>query len=457
MREPDDQHLRVAVIGSGPAGAYCVEALLEALPSDAVSVDVLERLPVPYGLVRYGVAPDHERIKSIIGSFGAILSQTGVRFIGNVTYGRDISMADLRQFYDVAIFASGASGTRKLGIPGERLPGVFAAADFVSWYNGHPNAAVDDLELTSKRAVVIGNGNVALDVARMMVSPSSTLRRTDVPQHVLDRLTASPIEDVHIIGRRGPLQAKFTTKEIAELGKLDDVDVIADPCVLQVTEDQLSQTAPATARTCAALQNLAGLPKGRARRIHFNFFRRPIAVMGGTRAETIVLEANDGQVTHNRPERARREVLETGLIISSVGYRANPLPDLPFDSATHTVPHNKGHVLDADETRPAVYVAGWLKRGPTGVIGTNRRDALETVDALLQNVTRLPKAPQRDPGVVLEMLRTRGVEVVPWEGWTAIDGAEVARGARLGRERVKLHRLDELLKASTRQTAANTN
>jgi len=450
VSEPHHRHLRVAVVGSGPSGAYCVEALLESLPGMSISVDVIERLPVPFGLVRYGVAPDHERIKSIIDSFGEILSHERVRFLGNVAYGSDITMLDLRRYYDVAIFACGANSTRRLGIPGENLPGVFAAADFVSWYNGHPNATIERFALTAKQATVIGNGNVALDVARMLVNPRETLLQTDVPQHVLDLLVKSPIEDVHIVGRRGPLQAKFTTKEIVELGRLDDVDVIVDPCVLRVTESELKQAAPPTARMVAALRTLGSLPRGRARRIHFTFFRRPVAVFGHPGAESVVLEATEGDNDHGKTERARREVIEAGLVLTSVGYRAEPLPELPFDAVTATVPHTNGQVFDGDDTRPAVYVAGWLKRGPTGVIGTNRRDSLETVKALLSNARGFPRALERDPGAVVSLLRERGVEVVPWDGWNAIDGAEVARGARLGRARVKIHRLEELLQASSR-------
>lgn len=430
---------RVAVIGSGPAGLYAAEALVKQTDGD-VQVDVLDRLPTPYGLVRYGVAPDHKSIKSIAGYLQRVLENPAVRFFGCVELGRDVTRRELLDCYDAVIYSTGAMVDRHLGVPGEDLPGSWSATEFVSWYSAHPDAVDDGFVHGVRSAVVIGVGNVAVDVARMLARGAAELRRTDMPESALAALAASRVTEIHMVGRRGPSQARFTTKELRELGLLPDTDVVVDPRELALDPAYTDPSALPSAqrRNIEVLRGWAEAPaRGGARRIRLRFFLRPVELLavdgrvGAVRLERTVPDGHGG-VTGT----GRYEDVAAQLVLRSVGYRGVPLDGLPFDAGTGTVPHRAGRVLRDGAVAPGEYVAGWIKRGPTGVIGTNRPCAKETVASLLADVPVLVRRQVPDDSV--PVLRAEGVEPVEWSGWQAIERAEAALGASLGREVVKL-------------------
>jgi ferredoxin/flavodoxin---NADP+ reductase len=439
--------LRVAVVGSGPAGVYAVAALTKA---GGVEVDVLDRLPAPYGLVRYGVAPDHVKMKSVDAALRRILEDPAVRFLGNVEVGKDVTLEELATYYDAVVFATGAAVDRRLDVPGEDLPGSFSATDFVAWYSGHPDAEVDRFTLHAEHIVVVGVGNVAVDVARVLTKPASVLATTDVPGHVLDVLTASAAVDVTMLGRRGPAHARFTTKELRELGEINGADIIVDPADLELTpEEEAEVEADRTLR--ANLEVLrewaARTPAGHGRTLRIKFWHRPAEVLGadevdGFRAERTVLQ--DGRVTGT----GETVDLPAQMVLRSVGYRVVPPAGLPLDEKTGTVPHDGGRVLVDGTPLPGVYVAGWLKRGPTGIIGTNKPDATETVRSVLADADTLPRAPERDRDAIVDLLESRGVRAVSWSGWQAIDEAERALGAERDCVRVKIADRDTLLRTA---------
>ncbi|MGB9375885.1 MAG: FAD-dependent oxidoreductase [Mycobacteriales bacterium] len=438
--------LRVAIIGSGPAGIYAADALSR---DGAASVDVMDRLPAPYGLVRYGVAPDHLKIKSIILALQKVLELPGVRFLGNVDVGRDLTLADLHEHYDAVVFAHGAAVDRRLDVPGEDLPGSFSAREFVAWYSGHPDAELGRFTLEARSVAVIGVGNVAVDVARVLAKTADELRSTDLPDHVLDVLARSQVQDVHMIGRRGPAQAKFTTKELRELGELSNADVLVDPGELQL--DAASETAiaehPAVRRNVEALQEWSQRePAGRPRRVHLRFLLRPVEVLGTERVEGLVLERGKLDGTGRAVPTGERSSIDAQMLLRSVGYRGLPVRGLPFDEDTGIVPNEQGRVLREGVVAPGEYVTGWIKRGPTGVIGTNKGDAKETVAALLGDAPALVPAAVRDADAIVQLLAERGVGVVIWDGWQAIDTAEQERGRAQGRDRVKIADRAELLR-----------
>lgn len=438
--------LRVAVVGSGPSGCYTAQNLVQQDPR--VRVDVLDRLPCPYGLVRYGVAPDHEKIKSLQGNLRALLEHERVRFLGGVRVGGPggLPVERLRRLYHAVVYCVGAATDRQLGIPGEELPGSCSATDFVAWYSAHPDAVDAGYLRGVRSAVVIGVGNVAVDVARMLVRGAAELQPTDIPQAALDTLTASGISDVHMVGRRGPAQARFTTKELRELGALPDTEVtVRESELMPVTAG-----APTAVqrRNLEVLRGWAAAPSRQAaRRIGLRFFLRPVELLerdgrvGAVRFERTAPDGHGG-VTGT----GRYEEVPAQLVLRSVGYRGVPLEGLPFDAASGTVPHREGRVLRDGVASPGEYVAGWIKRGPTGVIGTNRPCAKETAAALLADAPALvqEQAP-RDP---LTELRAAGIEPVPWTGWLAIERAEAELGRRLGRSVVKLADWDALLGAA---------
>lgn len=442
--------LRVAVVGSGPSGCYTAQTLVQLDPE--VRVDVLDRLPCPYGLVRYGVAPDHEKIKSLQGNLRTVLEHDRVRFLGGVRVGGPggLSVARLRTLYHAVVYCVGAAADRHLGIPGEELPGSWSATEFVSWYSAHPDATDAGFVRGVRSAVVIGVGNVAVDVTRMLVRGAGELRPTDMPQAALDALTASGVDEVHMVGRRGPSQARFTTKELRELGALPDTEVSLDPDELEMDAGYVDSAGlPAVQRrNVEALRGWAAAPaRQAARRIRMRFFLRPVELLAdGGRVGAVRFErtAPDGRggVTGT----GRYEDVAAQLVLRSVGYRGVPLEGLPFDAASGTVPHAEGRVLRDGAVSPGEYVAGWIKRGPTGVIGTNRPCAKETATSLLADAPALVRREvAQDP---LDELRAAGVEPVPWAGWQAIERAEAALGARLGRGVVKLSDWDALLGAA---------
>ncbi|MFI2238228.1 FAD-dependent oxidoreductase [Streptomyces chrestomyceticus] len=449
--------LRVAVIGSGPSGVYTAQALVgqEAVPD--VEVYVLDRLPCPYGLVRYGVAPDHEKIKSLQHNLRTVLEHPRVHFLGNVDVGADgLKLEELRRMFHAVVYCVGAATDRHLGVPGEELPGSHSATAFVSWYSAHPDAADGRFPLTARSAVVIGVGNVAVDVARILARGADELARTDVPQAALGALAESRVEDVWMVGRRGPSQAKFTTKELRELGALPGADVLVDPeeLALDPAYGDPSGLPAVNRRNVEVLRGWAegkgGGAGGGRRRVRLRFFLRPVEVVGdaesgvrGVRFERTVPDGLGG-VTGT----GQYEEIAARLVLRSVGYQGTPLLGLPFDAATGTVPHLEGRVLREGVPCPGEYVAGWIKRGPTGVIGTNRPCAKQTAAALLADADELAREPLPDDPVTA-LLRI-GQRPVRWPGWLGIEAAETALGRGLGRTTVKIADWPGLLAAAGR-------
>lgn len=446
--------MRVAVVGAGPSGLYAVEALT-AQSEVAVTVDVIDRLPVPFGLVRYGVAPDHLSLRGVRDTLERVFSKPGVRFLGGVEVGADLTLETLRRHYDAVLLTYGASRDRKLGIPGEELAGSIAATDLVNWYCGHPDAPREAIEAALdgvQSVVVVGVGNVAIDVTRVLAKTVAELDHTDMPQHVLDVLGTSSITDVHVLGRRGPVQATWTTKELRELGELADADVVVDPAEVDVP----APTDRRTGKNLEVVQGFAGREPGHhQRRIHLHFCTRPIALRGDERVESVQVERTELDDSGTAHGTGLTWDLPAQLVVRSVGYRGLGLAGVPFDAARHVVPSTAGRVLDDGAPVPGLYVAGWIKRGPTGIIGTNKKDAGETVDSLLADAVAglLPGAPDPDPAGLDALLAERGIEAVDFAGWRAVDAAERALGQSRGRDRTTIHdRAD--LRAAARGGAA---
>jgi ferredoxin--NADP+ reductase len=443
----------VAVIGSGPSGLYAADELSK---HDAVSVDVVDRLPCPYGLLRYGVAPDHLKMKSLEITLRKILERPHVRFLGGIELGAGISVGELREYYDAVIYATGSPVDRRLFIPGEDLPGSFSATTFVAWYCGHPDAEVDAFTLDARSAVVIGVGNVAVDVARILAKTAHELSATDMPDHVLEVLDKSTVSDIYIVGRRGPAQAKFTTKELRELGELANADVVVDPAELVLDEagKELVETNKTVRRNLETLQEWSTRSQlGRGRRIHLRFLLAPVAVLGTAAVEAVQCERNELDGSGGVAGTGETVTLAAQLLLRSVGYRGLPLPGVPFDERSGVIPHVAGRVQRNGSTATGEYVVGWIKRGPTGVIGTNKSDAKETVEHLLHDLDALPRAPHREPDMVIDKLTQQGVGVVTWAGWEAIDAAERALGVAAGRTRIKIVNREALLIAAAKALA----
>jgi ferredoxin--NADP+ reductase len=440
-----NEPLRVAVVGSGPAGFYAAGALLAA--DEPVSVDMIERLPTPWGLVRLGVAPDHPKLKTVSRAFEKIAEKPGFRFFGNVAVGRDVEHAELAELYDAVVYAVGAQSDRRLEIPGEDLRGSWSATEFVAWYNGHPDFQHVPFDLNTERAVVIGNGNVALDVARMLALTAEELAPTDTTDPAIDAITASTLKEIVVVGRRGPAEASFTTPELHELGDLAGADVVVDAADLEGADPDGTNAE----RNLAVLREFAERePTGKARVVRLRFFLSPVEIHGDDRVESVELvrnrlEEHDGR--HVAVPTGERETLACGLVFRSVGYRGVSIPGVPFDEARATIRNDRGRILD-DEGAPVtgLYAAGWIKRGPSGIIGTNKRDATETVELLLADVREGRLAPKgASPESLQTLLAERGTRVVLYDGWSSIDEHERTAGDKLGRPRVKLVTWDELL------------
>jgi len=426
--------LRVAVIGSGPAGFYAAGALL----GGGARVDMIERLPTPWGLVRLGVAPDHPKIKSVSRAFEKIALQDGYRFLGNVEIGRDIGHDELLELYDAVVYAVGAQTDRRMGIPGEDLPGSWPATEFVAWYNGHPDFQHLQFDLSGKRAIVIGNGNVAVDVARMLALTKEELEPTDTTDAAIEAIAGSGIEEIVMVGRRGPAQAAFTTPELIELGELAGADVIVAAADLEGAEPKDTNAG----RNLDVLREYAARePQGKPRRIVLRFFRSPVAIHGDDRVTGIELVRNTLDENERAVPTGEIETLDCGIVFRSVGYRGVALPGLPFDDSRGTIPNEAGRVAER------VYAAGWIKRGPSGVIGTNKKDATETVELLLADLADAPRLGTTDAAID-GFLVEHGARPVIYSGWSAIDERERAAGEPLGRPRVKLCSWDELLQAA---------
>ncbi len=453
--------LRVAIVGSGPAGFYAAEALMKP-DEPVVEVDMFDRLPTPFGLVRAGVAPDHPKIKSVIRVYEKTAARDGFRFFGNVDVGSDITLDELRERYHAVLFAYGTSVDRHLGIPGEDLPGSHSATEFVNWYNGHPDFAEHEFDLSAKRAVVIGIGNVATDVARMLALPREELEVTDTADHAIEALANSGIEEIVILGRRGPAQAAFTNPEVRELGELTRADIVIDPD--EVALDALSrewvdseECEPTNRRNVEIFTEFARRePEGKDQRVILRFLRSPVEIQGDGKVERIVIGRNELHEENGaiRPrDTGDRETIECGLVFRSIGYKGVPIEGAPFDEARGVIPNEAGRVADPDsgEQVPGLYAVGWIKRGPSGVIGTNKKDAVETARSLLADLEagEVPEAAlAADRDATEALLAERKPDHVTYSGWEAIDAAEVERGKPVGRPRVKFCRTDELVEAS---------
>ena len=459
-----EQPLRVAIVGSGPSGFYAAGQLLKCKshPDLAVQVDMFDRLPTPWGLVRGGVAPDHPNIKAVSRVYEKTAEHPEFRFYGNVGLGRDLFHEDLTGRYHAVIYAVGAQTDRRMGIPGEDLPGSWAATEFVAWYNGHPDYRDLEFDLSAERAVVVGNGNVAADVARMLALTRDELAETDVADHALDALAESNVREIVVLGRRGPAQAAFTNPELLELGEMTDADVYVDPGDAEL--DPLSKAfIESEAAHATAKKNVDILseyakrePLGRRRRIVLRFLVSPVEILGTDRVEGIriahneLVEGEGGQIRAKATDIT--EELDCGLVVRSIGYRGTRLPGVPFDEERCVIPNENGRV----EGRTGEYTVGWIKRGPTGIIGTNKRDAQETVDTLLRDLDagNLPEPADPERESLEALLAERQPEVVSYAGWQAVDRAEREAGEPQGRPRVKLCSFDELLEAAKDATPA---
>jgi len=459
MPESESPPYRIAVVGAGPAGFYLVERLLARAD---VEVDLYERLPAPYGLVRYGVAPDHEKIRNVTRVFDRTADTPRFRFFGNVEIGRHLTVADLLRHYDQVAFTTGAQTDRQMGIPGEELRGSHAATEFVAWYNGHPDYRDRTFDLTAERVAVVGVGNVAVDVARILCRSPDELARTDIADYALDALRASRVREVVMLGRRGPTQAAFTNAEVKELGELAEVDVQVRPdevALDAVSREALAASDAATQKKLEILIELSQRPlTGKPRRLTLRFLVSPVAILGDARgcvrAVRLVrnrLEAVDGAV--RAAPTGETEELDAGLVFRSVGYRGVPIAGLPFDERRGLVPNDAGRVIDSDTGAvvPRCYVAGWIKRGPSGVIGTNKPDAAETAAAMLADLaTGEPRSPEATAAAALACVRAAQPAVVSYEDWRRLHALEIERGAAAGRPRARLTSIAEMLDALRR-------
>ena len=441
---------RVAIVGAGPAGIYAADFLTQEHPD--LTVDLLERLPAPYGLVRYGVAPDHPRIKAIVKALHRVLGRDRIRFLGNVEYGTDLKLADLQRHYDAVIFSTGAMADRALDIPGIDLPGSHGAADFVSWYAGHPDAT-QTWPLEAREVAVLGAGNVALDVARMLAKPADEQLVTEIADNVYQGLALNQATDIHVFARRGPAQIKFTPMELRELSHSPEVDVIVHPEGFEI--DAASQAAISSNKGVrlvvdTLLKHVEAEPTGASRRIHIHLCQAPVEVLGEDRVEALRTEITELQGDGTARGTGEYVVTPVQAVYRAVGYLPAEIVDLPYDHVAGVVPNEAGRVVDLDGVAvPGAYVTGWIKRGPVGLIGHTKSDAAETVANLLADLeTRAPgqHTETTDPDALLHHLAERGVEVTTWDGWERLDAHEVALGEASGRERIKVVPREEMLR-----------
>ncbi|MFK3729300.1 FAD-dependent oxidoreductase [Streptomyces sp. NPDC088090] len=447
--------LRVAIVGAGPAGIYAADALLKSdtAAEPGVSIDIFERMPAPFGLIRYGVAPDHPRIKGIITALHQVLDKPQVRLFGNVNYGTDVHLDDLRSFYDAVVFSTGAMFDRELRIPGVELDGSFGAADFASWYDGHPDVP-RTWDLSAEKVAVLGVGNVALDVARILAKTAEELLPTEIPANVHEGLKANKAVEIHVFGRRGPAQAKFSPMELRELDHSPNIEVIVNPEDIDYDEGSIAERRKnkQTDMVAKTLENWAIRDVGdRPHKLFLHFFESPVEILG-----------ENGQVVGLRTERTELDgtgnVKGTGVttdwdvqsVYRAVGYLSDELPKLPWDTVSGTVPDQGGRVMEGDEHMASTYVTGWIRRGPVGLIGHTKGDANETVGNLLEDFAagRLLTPASPEPEAITAFLEGKGLTYTTWDGWYALDAAEKALGEPQGRERVKIVEREDMLRAS---------
>ena len=455
MRENTVTTLRLAIVGAGPAGIYAADILLKAQKGFDVQIDLFEQLPAPYGLVRYGVAPDHPRIKGIVNALRDVLDSGDIRVFGNVRYGVDISLDDLKKHYNAVIFSTGAIRDADLDVPGIELEGSYGAADFVSWFDGHPDVP-RTWPLDASSVAVVGVGNVALDVSRILAKHADDLLPTEIPDNVYEVLKASPVTDVHVFGRRGPAQVKFTPLELRELGELRDVDMIVYD--EDFDHDEASKTAIATNKQVFVMDKVLNQWRQRevgqaSRRLHLHFYAKPVEIVGD----------DEGRVSAFRYERTRPDgqggVEGTGemrdvpvqAVYRAVGYFGSPLDGIPFDERRGVIPNHEGQVMDDDnQIVPGVYATGWIKRGPVGLIGHTKSDAMETVSHVIRDQASWWQPSELGPDAVPELLTARGVEFTDLDGWHRLDEHEQALGAAHEHERVRVKVVprDEMVRVS---------
>ena len=449
--------LRVAIVGSGPSGFYAAEALMKS--DIVVKVDMLERLPSPYGLVRSGVAPDHPKLKQAILLYDKIAQSPEFNLIANVTVGKDINIDELRDSHHAIIFTCGAESDRRLGIPGEDLAGSYTATEFVAWYNGHPDYRQRQFDLSNEVAVIIGQGNVAADVARILSKTVDELKHTDIAEHALDALAESKIREIYVIGRRGPAQAKFTPKELREFGELEDCDSIVDSSELELNEASIKELAEksniGSKKIYDLFQKYSGSASSgpasskKARRCHFQFLRSPVELVGDSKLERVKIEYN--QLSGDPFKQSARGSgefyeLETGILFRSIGYRGIPIVGVPFHDSWGIFPNEDGRITENDEIVPQFYTAGWIKRGPSGIIGTNRACSVATVASLLADLDTLDSGEQKAGAEILyPLLDSRNVRYLNYQEWQKIDLKEVERGEPRGKPREKFTFINEMM------------
>ncbi len=446
----EDKPLEVAIIGSGPSGYYAAQSLFGS--EKKINITMFDRLPTPYGLVRGGVAPDHQKIKNVIRVYEKISISPGFQFIGNVLVGKDISIDDLRNNFHATIFACGAETDRKLGIPGEDLQGSHTATAFVGWYNGHPDYRDLSFDLGQEIAVVVGQGNVAADVSRILSKTADELKQTDIADHALQQLAESKIKEIHVIGRRGPVQAKFTPEELKEFGELEDCNPVVDSSTLQLNEASQKELESPEGRTNVknfeVFKDFANRDLTKKNRsCFFRFLEGPIELMGTERLEGILLAKNSliGDPFKQRAEKTGETVEQKcGILFRSIGYNGIPIEGVPFDEKEGIFPNDKGRLLDNGSVVNGVYVTGWIKRGPSGIIGTNKPDSVETVNCLLEDIEKIDGEKPGNSGI-MKILSEKQTRAVNYDGWKKIDEAEVKRGEPKGKPREKFTRIEEML------------
>jgi len=447
----ESRDFRVAIIGAGPSGFFAADALTKQL--ETVSVDVFDRLPTPFGLVRFGVAPDHQKIKSVTKMYERTAQKDNVRFLGNVSFGSDLSHEDIKKHYDAVIYTVGASSDRSLGIEGEGLKGSMSATEFVAWYNGHPEYETHIKPVDAEAVAVIGVGNVAVDVTRILAKSVDELGSSDITDNALEVLKDSKVKDIYMIGRRGPAQAKFTTKELRELGELLNADIVVNEEEIQLDDASSAsiEEVPALKKNIEVLQAFAQKPlEGKARRVHIRFFESPVELLGEEQVEAIKLEKNKLEATDsgylNAVGTGDYETLKVQMVLRSVGYRGLALADVPFDERRAVIPNDKGVVLDAagGQAVGGEYVAGWIKRGPSGVIGTNKAETVEQLIEL-QGSTELSPDDNKTPEAIDALLKSRNIRRISFNEWLELDKLEVAAGEAQGRPRVKFTNVEKML------------
>ncbi|MHC4840813.1 MAG: FAD-dependent oxidoreductase [Planctomycetota bacterium] len=447
--------VRVAIIGAGPSAFYAAAALIRQKDID-VAVDLFDKLPAPYGLVRYGVAPDHARIKAVANLYEKTALDERVRFFGNVRFGEDLTIDDLRPLYDQIVFATGAQSDRSLGIDGEDLNGSYSATEFVAWYNSHPEYVDLNPDLNIDGVAVIGVGNVAMDVARILAKNVDELETTDIADHALAKLAESGVKNIYVLGRRGPAQAKFTNTEIREFGELEGACSTVNPVDLELgphSQVTVEQNRFAK-KNIEILQSFAACTDdSKPRKVHFRFLTSPKEIKGKDgHVSGIVVERNELVSTDdgylNAEGTGELEELDVGMVLRSVGYKGTPLPGIPYDERKGTIPNDHGRMLNTEtgDPLPGAYVVGWAKRGPSGVVGTNKKDAEETVALMLEDVPNLRRArvAHESPQPVAELLAERNVEFVSFDEWQKINAIEIERGKAAGRPRNKFNTVEEM-------------